>query len=104
MLHAVFTGAAVAAAGTAAFTFFPMQAQAVTTAFPRPAVAVTLNPQIPDGYHWLFTGLSYPDTTAGRDACNDQGALEIQYSAYSYQCIYDDPHAGRINLWVELFR
>jgi hypothetical protein len=94
------------AAGAGIFLFSPMTAQAVTlgpsataSALPTTAGHVTsVNPFID-----VYTGLTYPDTSAGLSACDAEGAYLVAHGegeVPGYYCTLGNPNAGVYNLWV----
>jgi hypothetical protein len=85
----------------------PLAAQAATSASPAGIVREAVSPghhAVPDlngGGQWEFTGLTYPDTSAGLAACNAEGRYLVttyRNTDESYNCepayqlwIYFDP-------------
>jgi hypothetical protein len=87
----VLKSAVITAAGTAAFFFSPVAAQAVT-AIPATQDIIT-----------YFTGLTYPDTSVGLSDCESEGEELIYISDgedISYGCNLGTPDAGVYNLWI----
>jgi hypothetical protein len=77
--------------------FTPLAAHATTTASATPN-QITAS---------AFTGLTYPDTSAGLSACDTEGAslLTFPYGAvYGYNCELGNPDAGVYNLWLFYFK
>jgi hypothetical protein len=86
----------LAAAGIAALFFSPVAAQAHTT-----ASGITSNTQTP--IITYFTGLTYPDTSAGLTACDEEGQELVYISNgedINYTCQLGNPDAGVYNLWI----
>jgi hypothetical protein len=64
------------------------------------------SPDLPPGSSWGFTGLTYPDTTAGLEACHAEGAYwlkAVPSQNLAFECLLNDPDSGVYNLWI-LFR
>jgi hypothetical protein len=79
--------------------------QAVTVAPAASAHAIHDIAIVPDaGLAWIYTSHSYPDTSTGRSQCVSMGIYyEDIGAAYTYQCRYDDPNPGRLNLWIDTY-
>lgn len=60
---------------------------------------------IPQGKsHFGFTGYSFPDTSAGRSACENKGTQLVSEGwGYGPSCVYGNPDKGRWNLWMWLY-
>jgi hypothetical protein len=59
-------------------------------------------PDIPPGSQWEFFGLTYPDTSAGLAACNEEGSYlhrTVPNQDLSWKCSLNDPDSG-YNLWI----
>lgn len=80
----------------------PAAAQAATSAptagIARVAASVGHNAAVPDLPYgqWEFTGLTYPDTSAGLAACEAEGLHDIvtYRTDISYECL------GAYQLWI----
>jgi hypothetical protein len=81
----------------------PVAAQAATSAPSAGIVRVAVSPGqhvVPDlgsGGEWQFTGLTYPDTSAGLAACEAEGRYLVttyHNTDQSYQC------EGAYQLWI----
>jgi hypothetical protein len=83
----------------------PVAAQA---AIPAPAASTSAgsqaaSPGIEPGSEWGFTGLTYPDTTAGLTACHAEGVYwhdSVPSQNLAYECLLNDPDSGVYNLWI----
>jgi hypothetical protein len=88
--------------GAAAILVSPAAAQAAPTAPVGIAHAqVASGPR--GGLTTSFTGLTYPDTSAGAIACAVQGNYLVTdpgSHTVSYQCLLNNPNAGVYNLWT----
>jgi hypothetical protein len=103
-----------AAACIAGLFFTPLTAQAVTVtpgaagASVVPAAHETVTPDA-SITETSFTGLTYPDTSAGLSACEAQGAADITNApplygdVISYSCELGDPDSGVYNLWLTYY-
>jgi hypothetical protein len=92
----VLKSAGVVAAGIAAMFLCPLAAQAHVT--PSGASSATVDPIIT-----YFTGLTYPDTSAGLAACGSEGQELVYISDgedIDYSCQLGNPDAGVYNLWI----
>jgi hypothetical protein len=95
-----------ASACVAGLFFTPLTAQAVTVASGAAGVSAVPAGQIVET---SFTGLTYPDTSAGLSACDAQGAADITNApplygnVTGYSCELGDPDAGVYNLWLTYF-
>jgi hypothetical protein len=98
------------ALGTAVALSLPMTAHAsvrVSADSGRiSAVAASRNsamtPDLPQG-QWVFTGLTYPDTSTGLDECGAKGWLLEEGSDgedVALSCRLGNPDAGVYNLWL----
>jgi hypothetical protein len=97
------------AAGIGIFLFSPMTVQAIavapsTTTIALAAIAGHATPASDtDPFIDLYTGLTYPDTSAGLSACDAEGAYlqaNGQGEIPGYYCTLGNPNAGVYNLWV----
>jgi hypothetical protein len=83
----------------------PVAAQAATSA---PAASISAgrqvaSPAIEPGSEWEFSGLTYPDTTAGLAACHAEGVYfheSVPSQNLAYECLLNDPDSGVYNLWI----
>src|ERR1700728_735155 len=98
-----------AAAGAGIFLFSPMtvQAVAVTPSATASALATSAGRVTPasdtDPFIDLYTGLTYPDASAGLSACDAEGAYLVangEGEVPGYYCTVGNPDAGVYNLWV----
>jgi hypothetical protein len=92
----VLRSASIVAAGAAALFLSPVAAQAYAP--PSAAASATVNPTIT-----YFTGLTYPDTSAGLAACTSEGEELVYISDgedINYSCQLGNPDAGVYNLWI----
>lgn len=94
--------ALLAALGAAVLLVSPATALAATA-----APAAITHPQAVDGggsgLTTSFTGITYPDTSAGLSACQAQGNYIVTdpgSHTIGYQCPLGDPDAGVYNLWT----
>jgi hypothetical protein len=100
----------VFAAVAAALVFlFPAAARAATAgpihhgAVPRAHGAVRKMSNKPFTYEWYFDGLVYPDTPAGVQACDIEGASIVEHdhpTIISSNCLLDDPSTDAYDLWL----
>lgn len=85
--------------GAALVFLSPVASQAATSAaagtVPR---AVATGNKVLIG--WVFTGYTYPDTSAGLAACDAKGQSLLNQYVTHYMCPLSDPDAGVYNLWV----
>jgi hypothetical protein len=110
----VFKSAISGAACIAGLFFTPLTAQAITItpslggASAVSAAHGTVTPDAPI-IETSFTGLTYPDTSAGLSACDAQGAADITNApplygnVIGYSCELGDPDAGVYNLWLTYY-
>jgi hypothetical protein len=64
-----------------------------------------VKPDLPGGSQWEFSGLTYPDTSAGLTACHAEGLYfmkSVPSQNLAFECLLNDPDSG-YNLWI-LFR
>jgi hypothetical protein len=92
---------------------------AATVSLPATAQAVTAGPvagtHMTDtaGHHvaaepfqtfeWIFSGVTYPNTSAGASDCQAEGEFLVGYDPDTwagYRCLLNNPDAGVINLWL----
>jgi hypothetical protein len=83
----------------------PVAAQAATPAPTASASAgrQVASPDIEPGAEWGFTGLTYPDTSAGLSACHAEGLYweeSVPSQNLAYECLLSDPDSGVYNLWI----
>jgi len=97
-------GAVLSVALGAALTI-PVAAQAVTSASTASSSAgrQVASPDIEPNTTWDFTGLTYPDTSAGQAACLAEG--EYWHTSdpsqnIAWECLLSDPDSGVYNLWI----
>jgi len=58
----------------------------------------------PVGETWWFTGITYPDTSAGYSSCASTGQFENSLGgSTNWSCKLGDPDAGVYNLWLAKF-
>jgi|SRR5580693_526574 hypothetical protein len=86
----------------------PLAAQAATSApaASTSAVRQAVSPNLDPGTEFEFFGLTYPDTTAGLEACQAEGAslhAGLPAQDLSSECLFGNPNKGVYNLWI-LFR
>jgi hypothetical protein len=96
----VLKSAIFAAAGIAVLFLYPMSAQAHAT-----ASGVTTDTSSP--IITYFTGLTYPDTSAGLSACDEEGEELVYISDgedVGYSCQLGNPDAGVYNLWISYWK
>lgn len=89
------TAGALISAALGSVLAFPVAAQATISAPTTDIVRVAVSPGhhvVPDlspGGQWEFSGLTYPDTSAGLAACNAEGRYlitEYHNTDQSYEC------------------
>jgi hypothetical protein len=105
-------GGALLSAALGAVLVLPVAAQAATSA-PTAGIArmvasaghQAVKPDFPIGAQWEFSGLTYPDTATGGEACAAEGEYFVKTvpsQNLAWQCKLNDPDSG-YNLWI-LFR
>jgi hypothetical protein len=68
-----------------------------------PSAAVTVMPEGSAASFLVYTGRTYPDTPAGKSACDAEGEYDVSHSNgedVAYICELGNPNAGVYNLWV----
>jgi hypothetical protein len=112
MIRSIVLNCAISAAAcVAAFFFTPLTAQAVAMTPGVSAATATHGIATPDTQivETSFTGLTYPDTSAGLAACDAQGAADITNApplygnVIGYSCELGDPDSGVYNLWLTYY-
>jgi hypothetical protein len=100
----VFKWAILAAAGVAVLFFSPAVAQLAAGAGTAQVSGVHLTAEMtPPAFITYFTGLTYPDTSAGLTACDEEGGELVYISDgedLGYNCQLGNPDAGVYNLWI----
>jgi hypothetical protein len=83
----------------------PLAAQAATSApaASTSAVRLAVSPNLEPGTQWDYFGLTYPDTTAGLEACHAEGASlqeGVPTQDLASECLLGNPNKGVYNLWI----